>query len=221
VKRWSASLALLVSFTLSACSGLATRSDVRPVQVNNQPSSETLYVVRRGWHIDVGFDAAELVSPLSALLTQLPGAHFVSIGFGDRHYLVAKHKSFPGLLAAVWPGDGLILATGITNSPVAAFGTGHVIAIKLTDAQLTAAQRFVWESILQRDGTPQVVSPGPYGGSIYLGSTRTYSAANTCNTWAAEVLESAGLPVRSAGVIFAGQLWRQARSIDRGTLVVH
>jgi hypothetical protein len=36
-----------------------------------------------------------------------------------------------------------------------------------------------------------------------------YSALYTCNTWAADTLRSAGLPVRSTMTLLAGQLWRQ------------
>ena len=34
-----------------------------------------------------------------------------------------------------------------------------------------------------------------------------------CNTWAAQVLKAAALPIHSAGVIFAGQLWGQVRHL--------
>jgi hypothetical protein len=220
-------LALLAFATLAGCSGGARRPDGRAGQVPGRPGTaeatrsaeietrpaETLYVVRRGWHIDIAFAAGELELPLSSVLTQFPGARFLSLGFGDRHYLEAKNHHFPEMLAALWPGPGLVLATGLQNTPEQAFGTEHVIAVHVTGAQKRAAELFIWKSLARRDGSVPVDSPGPYDGSVYLASTRTYSGFNTCNTWAAQVLKSAGLPVHSIGVLFAGQLWTQARRL--------
>ena len=63
-----------------------------------------------------------------------------------------------------------------------------------------------------------VYQNGPYENSLYFLASSKYSAFHTCNTWGAEALHMAGLPIHSAGVIFAGQLWsqveRQAR-LDR------
>jgi hypothetical protein len=202
------SVALAVAFALlGGCGSVAHRPD--------SDASQTLYVARRGWHIDVGFAVGELTPPLSTLIPQIPTARFVSLGFGDKHYLVARNESFPGMLGALWSGPGLILVSGLANSPQQAFGAEQMIEIRVTAAQAAAAAAFVWNSLLSRNGVAQVASQGPYEGSLYFDSTRRYSAFNTCNTWAAQVLKAADLPVRTGGVVFAGQLWSQVRRVAR------
>jgi len=47
---------------------------------------------------------------------------------------------------------------------------------------------------------------GPYPGSLFLPASRDYSALYTCNTWTAEGLAAAGLPVAPAGILFAAQV---------------
>jgi hypothetical protein len=69
----------------------------------------------------------------------------------------------------------------------------------------------MWGSLLRQNGEAGVYAVGPYPGSLYFGATPGYSGVHTCNTWVAEVLNAGGLPVRSAGVIFAGQLWTRVR----------
>jgi Protein of unknown function (DUF2459) len=180
-------------------------------------ATETIYVVRRGWHVEVAFAAAEVSNPpLSAVVAEFPGVRYLSVGFGDRHYLVARNKNAPSLLRALWPGAGLILATGLSAAPQRAFGAANVIEIRLTSAQMRAAQGFVGDTLALHDGEPKVDAAGPYEGSLFLTSTRRYSAANTCNTWVARTLQAAGLPVHAAGVAFAGQIWSQARRIAEG-----
>jgi Protein of unknown function (DUF2459) len=170
-----------------------------------------IYVVRRGWHIDVGFAASDLRPPLSALAPEFPGLKYLVFGFGDEQYLEAKNHNAPVMLAALWPGRGLVLATGLTASPQDAFGVSQVIELTVTERQSLDAQAFVWRSLAQ----PESHSNGPYEGSVYFAATPKYSAVHTCNTWAAESLAAAALPIHSGGVIFAGQLWSQLRRLER------
>jgi hypothetical protein len=173
----------------------------------------TLYVVRRGWHIDVGFAANDLEGPLKAVSGQFPEAHFVTFGFGDRRYLQVHNPAFPNMLAALWPGDGLMLTTALRDTPQQGFGATQVVELLLTPSQATAAQRSIAAAFSLQDGRPQSDGPGPYEGSAYWRSSLRYSAAYTCNTWAAQVLASAGLPLPVHGVVFAGQLWRPVRRL--------
>ena len=45
--------------------------------------SVVIYVVRRGWHMDIGFAAADLQPPLNDVIGQFPGVRYLFFGFGD------------------------------------------------------------------------------------------------------------------------------------------
>lgn len=164
-------------------------------------------MARRKWHVDIGFAVKDLEPPLRSLAADFPGAQFLFFGFGDRHYLLAHNQHFPSMLAAVWPGPGIILATGLKATPGEAFGAAKVIPLRATLGQARSVQGFMWGSLSKQNGEAGVYAVGPYPGSWYFGATPRYSGAHTCNTWVAEILEAGGLPLHSAGVIFAGQLW--------------
>jgi hypothetical protein len=83
------------------------------------------------------------------------------------------------------------------------------VELRLSEAQLRAAQQTIATTLLLQEGVAESDGPGPYEGSEYLRASLRYSAVRTCNTWAAEVIKSAGQPVHTGGVVFAGQLWRQ------------
>jgi hypothetical protein len=57
----------------------------------------------------IGIAAADLGAPLEALTAQFPGVKYLFFGFGDRHFLMAKHQNLPALLGALWPGPGMML----------------------------------------------------------------------------------------------------------------
>jgi hypothetical protein len=177
--------------------------------------SAAIYIARRGWHIDVGMAAADLLPPLNQAAAPLPGVGYVFFGFADKHYLLAANHNAPVLLSALWPGAGILLATGLTNSPAQAFGASHVITLTVPHEQMLALQSFIWRSLRTQDDVLKVFRAGPYEDSVYFLATRKYSAFHTCNTWAAEALRAAGFRVHTTGIIFAGQLWVQARRLKR------
>jgi hypothetical protein len=187
-----------------------------PVRAQDSPPpaapSRVIYVARRGWHIDIGVAQADLEPPLNSLAAEFPGVRYLFFGFGDQQYLVAKNHTAPVLLGALWPGRGMLLVTGLSTLPEEAFGAAQVAAVNVTREQMHAAQSFIWNS-LDRQAGSHPSARGPYDGSLYFAAAPRYSAFHTCNTWAAEALEAAALPIHSAGVIFAGQLWSQVRRL--------
>jgi hypothetical protein len=212
-----AALIAMSLICLAACTepGRADRPDAAVVR-----GSVLIQVVRRKWHVDVGFEVADLEPPLARVARRFPGASHLFFGFGDRHYLLAGKPGASNMLGALWPGPALILVTAIENTPRQAFGDSQVLEVRMTRAQAHAAQTYIWGSLGGHDpspGTPlQDIEPyaaGPYEGSLYFAAAARYSALHTCNTWAAEVLRAGGLPVRSRLVVFAGQLWSQARRL--------
>ena len=190
----------------------ADAADAADADAADAAKSVVIYVVRRGWHMDIGFAVDDLRLPLKEVVGQFQGVRYLFFSFGDQHYLLAKDRSAPVLLAALWPGRGMILATALASSPQDAFGAAHVVALSVTQKQARDTQAFVWHS-LENGITPYAT--GPYEGSSYFAATPRYSAFHTCNTWAAESLRAAALPIHSAGVIFAGQLWGQVRRLEK------
>ncbi len=202
----------VLALLLASCIGIAQRrTDAAPVA--SEAASAVIYVVHRGWHTDIGFPADEVTGRGDAFVDWFSGANYLVFGFGDRRYVLAKHHYLPTLLAAIWPGPGAILSTALTSPPALAFGASNVVVIRVSPAQAHAAQTFVLNSMAQPGMPPQPLGRGPYAGSAYFAATPRYSAVYTCNTWVADALHAAGLPVRSAGVVFAYQLWSQARDL--------
>jgi len=199
---------------LAGCATMAPRSE--RATATTPDLSRRILVVRRAWHIDVGLATADLAPPLASLRQQFPNARYLLFGFGDRHYLVDHDRGWDGMLAALWPGAAIVLVTGLDDSPQDAFGAQHVLTIPVSTAQQAELQRFVWHSLTAPDGVVAPLQAGPYDASAYYATPLHYSALHTCNTWAAQALHAAQLPVHSAGVMFAGQLWIQARRLDTG-----
>jgi hypothetical protein len=168
-------------------------------------------VARRSWHVDVGVAVADLDPSLRKVAEHFPRARFLFFGFGDRRYLLTRHRGPATLSGSIWPGAGLLLITALENQPEQAFGDSHVVHISLTDTQQRALMGAIAAAFESNPLDPQFIEPGPYDGSAYAAAGARYSGLHTCNTWAAEVMQRSGLPISSSGVIFASQVWSRVR----------
>lgn len=210
----SLSLGLLLA---AGCAGTPylEHRDAPPRDPSSARETNEVFVVRRGWHIDVGVDAQALLPPLRQVQAQLPQAKYLLFGFGDRRYLTARSQRFDALVAALRPGAALVLLTGLSDTPQAAFSGQAVRTVVLRPEQMQALQRFIWQTLAHPQGELVPVHAGPYAGSTYLAAVPRYSGLHTCNTWAAEALRAAGLPVHVRAVVFSWQLWAQLPRLQR------
>ncbi len=178
----------------------------------------TAYVVRRGFHTDIGLPAVALALPLRPLAAEFPGARTLLVGFGDRSFVQSRGRRWLGdWLLALLPGEGAMLVTGLSVAPDQAFAARDVVTLALTDMQWAGLQRFVRASFSPPAGVPARLAEGPYEGSRFYASARTYDLLDTCNTWTAEALRAAGQDVPVDFSLFSGQVMHAAAGIQ-GTL---
>lgn len=194
--------------------GLAAGCASRPAPVSpaRGPATGTIFAVQRDWHTDIGVMVGDLHGPLAPLAADWPGARSLVIGFGERAYLMSRNRALADMAMALLPGPGALLVTGLSVRPDEAFP--EVVPLGVDDDGMARLQRALAASF-ERDeaGTPRQLREGPYRGAAYYGATLRYSAAFTCNTWTAELLREAGLPIQVTGVIFAGQVMEQVRRV--------
>jgi uncharacterized protein (TIGR02117 family) len=200
---------------VALCIGLAQcTAPPRSADLTEGPRSETVYLIQRGWHTDIGMAADQPGSPLGRLRSVFPGMKVVLFGFGERAYLLHREPGFVDMLAALIPGPGALLVTALRVQPRDAFPPQDVVALHVSARGLARLNEFIAGSFeWTGDGTPRAIADGPYPGSVFYAATTRYSGVFTCNTWTAEGLQTAGLPIRAAGTLFAGEVADRARAI--------
>jgi len=176
--------------------------------------ADRIYVIDRGWHTDIGLPVAELHGKLALLAADFPGATSLTIGFGDRAYLLNRDTNFFDMLRALLPGKAALLVTGLRVPPEAAFGADNVVTLPIAKPQLHALEAFLASYFAtDRAGHPLRLADGPYPGSLFFASDAAYDALHTCNTWTVESLRAGGYPVSTTLVIFAAQVMAEARKL--------
>jgi uncharacterized protein (TIGR02117 family) len=176
------------------------------------PKTKTLYLVARGWHTDVGIPAANASGKLARLRAMFPNVETLVIGFGERAYLLDGQHGSGDMLRALIPGPGELLVTALKDTPLVAFDRNDVIVLPVSEEGLDRLIIFLNASLEASSGdTLRPDAEGPYPGSLFFPSGLTYSGLYTCNTWTAQALRIAGLPVRVNGVLFTRDIVREAR----------
>lgn len=200
--------ARLIALLIVGCSS-APRHPATPLP----QGVDRVAVIDRGWHTDIALPVGELNGKLALVAVDFPGATWLTIGFGDRAYLLDRDTNFFDMLRALLPGKAALLVTGLRASPEAAFGANNVVTLPIAKPRLDALEGFLAGYFASdRDGQPLRLADGPYPGSLFFATDATYDALYTCNTWTAEGLRAAGYPV-STFVIFAPQVMAEARAL--------
>ena len=152
--------------------------------------------------------------PLKAVTPDFPGAQYLSFGWGDRTYYMKPSPTLGDAMSALFPGPAVLLVTPLYHPPRVSRANSQVFEVGLSTAGLDRLSNHLWAAFDKSgDGRPQRLAAGPDPGSVFYAATGTFSATNTCNTWTAESLRVSGIPVASAGVVFAEHVTDQLRSL--------
>jgi uncharacterized protein (TIGR02117 family) len=177
------------------------------------PFRHTIYVVRRGYHTDIGLKIGDVSGPLAAVAARFPAAQTILVGFGDRSFVTTRRRWLGDWLLALVPGRGAMLVTGLRTTPDAAFGASSVVRLALDEPRFDGVEAYVNGSFAVAHGAPVWIANGPYLGSLFYASSRTYDLLDTCNTWTSAALRGGGLDAPVAFTLFSGQTMRDARRL--------
>jgi uncharacterized protein (TIGR02117 family) len=175
-----------------------------------RPRNEVVYVISGGWHTELGLPLLEISGPLAALKPEFPSARYLVFGWGARDYYMAQDPGIADILRALAPGPAVMLVIPLQIPPEAFFGASNAVLIHAPTDGIERLSQLLWNYLaVGKEGAPRRIGTGPYPQSVFYAATGTYNLSHTCNTWTAEALRVAGLPVRVAGVVFAGQVLDQ------------
>jgi uncharacterized protein (TIGR02117 family) len=199
---------LLSLLVLVAACGAAGRPTSPP------PPGEpglSLWVLDHGWHTAIVLRRADVDPALWPEVDDVPWATFIEVAWGDREfYMATPATTWMAIRAAFGTGRSVLHVVGFDAPIGAAFPRSAIVERRLSRPGLEALTRFVADEH-ERDGSGRAVrlQPGLYGTSWFYAARSRYSLRNTCNTWIARALQTAGLPVTPDGVVTAGSVMRQ------------
>jgi uncharacterized protein (TIGR02117 family) len=206
MRRLPWKIVLWMLYVLTGCSGA---SSVEPY-TGSASRTELLYVISGGWHTELGLPTEEIGGPLAALKSEFPSARYLVFGWGARDYYMARNPDMADMLPALAPGPAVMLIIPLKMPPETFFGASNTLIVHVSRDGSERLSELLWSFLAANDQVaPHRIGAGLFPESVFYTSTGTYNLSHTCNTWTAEALRVAGLPVSTAGVVFANQVLDQ------------
>jgi uncharacterized protein (TIGR02117 family) len=175
----------------------------------------TISVLDHGWHTAIVVRRADVDRALWPEVDDFPEATFVEVAWGDREFYMARPATLWLAIKAAFLASGSVLhVVGFSVPVVPYFAESEVVERRVSRRGFDAMTRFIHEEY-QRDREDQGLrlERGLYGTSWFYAARSRYHLFNTCNTWIARALSTAGLAVTPSGVMTADDVMRQVRRV--------
>lgn len=191
-----------------------------PLAASGLPGSYTVYIVNNNLHTGIVIPVnSESIRYIPAL-EYFKNRNFADIGWGEEKFYQNPKSGFcMGAKAILLPNRSVIRIEGY-NSFDSFFinWSDFTIRLSLTDNQFRELAAFIQRSFGDKmEGELIITSQKHSGEIIFFRSLHSYHLFNTCNTWVAKALQSAGIELSSMFIITKGQLYDQLK--DRGTVL--
>jgi uncharacterized protein (TIGR02117 family) len=164
-----------------------------------------ILVTSNGWHSGIVLARADAAAIPETM--DFPDASYFEFGWGDAVYYPTPQPNLGLALGAMFPGPAVLHLAGLPDHPARVFPSARVVRVTLSKAALAQLIAHL-AAAFERSGEPRVrpSAEGLYPFSRFYPATGRFHAFNTCNTWTARALQSAGLAIEPEGVQTASEL---------------
>lgn len=176
--------------------------------------ARSVFVVNHGWHSAIVIKKADIPEAILPEVRDFLDAEYLEIGWGDWDYYQAPEPGLGlALRAAFWSSRSVLHVAGFKGAAESYFRGSEVVEIVLSDEAFQRVLQFVSDTFSRSDvAAPFEARPGLYPNSRFYSARGRFHLFRTCNTWVAEALRSAGLPIRPAYAVTAGNLSYQVKN---------
>jgi uncharacterized protein (TIGR02117 family) len=205
---------LLILFLTYACSNPTPEASVR----GGGNKVRSVFIVHDAWHAAIVINKADITTAALPELRDFPTAEYLEFSWGDRDYFPAPDGGFGmALRAALWSRGSILHVVGFTGAVQSAYPSAEIIEIPLSEEGLQGLVEFISDTFSRpHRPAPAEPRPGLFANGRFYAAEGKFSVLRTCNTWVAEALSAAGLPISPGYVITAGNLSNQVRPFAAG-----
>jgi uncharacterized protein (TIGR02117 family) len=205
-------------FLLSICalfSSASWRSTQAHAQIPNwacqtQNNCKSVFIAHDSWHAAIVLPKSDLAPDAVPEIGDFPQAQFIEFSWGDKDYFPNPEAGvFTAIKAAFWSSGSVLHVVGVRADLRDFYRSGKIVELHLSAPAHARLQDFIGGTFSRRGTSRAQANAGLFENSRFYPATHRFSLAKTCNTWVAEALAAAGLPVAPSYVLTAGQLAEQ------------
>jgi uncharacterized protein (TIGR02117 family) len=201
----------LIVFLVYACSNPNTE-----IRFHDEGKDiRSVFIVHDTWHAAIVVKKADIPAAILPELRDFPHAEYLEFSWGDRDYFPAPDAGIGlALKAAFWSSGSILHVVGFTDTVENTFSGAEIIEIALTEQAFQGLIKFISDTFSRpHRPAPAEPRPGLFPNARFYSAGGKFSVMRTCNTWVAEALNDAGLPISPGYVITAGNLANRVRPL--------
>ncbi len=176
----------------------------------NERDSISVYLVKENWHTGLMIPVNDFTKKTLPVLSHFDDFQYVDIGWGDAQFYQSPGFNIFLALNAILPPTPSVIRIDGYKFPIERVIQWREFAIRfiLTKDMFLRMADFINQSFQYNADNEVIISSKEESNSIiYFKSVHYYYFARTCNTWAAEAIQSAGIGIDTFGLVTAKQLY--------------
>jgi uncharacterized protein (TIGR02117 family) len=187
------------------------------VEIVFNDSLHTIYFIKQRWHTAIVFHTEEVDSTILPEIKYFSGAELIDIGWGDEAFY--QHPDFDWDLAyhaLFYATPSTLRIEGIFISKEKYFDVSEIVAeLRISTDQLKILLNYISDTILRgEEGKSEILSTQYLDRVYFLKAKGEYHLFNTCNTWLAEGLNSAGIEIED-DIVLTEQFFNELAIVGR------
>lgn len=197
-----------------ACCGFSKEAEKHFYQ---DDSLKTIYLIKQRWHTAVVFNTKDVDTLILPEVKNFQGAELIDFGWGDESFY--QYPGFDWNLAyqaLFYPTPSTLRIEGIYISQQQYFDISEIVVeLKINNEQLKILQEYISNTIWKDEsGEVEILSTQYLDRVYFLKANGSYHLFNTCNTWLAKGLKSAGIEIKD-DIILTEQLFNEAAKVGK------
>jgi uncharacterized protein (TIGR02117 family) len=169
-----------------------------------------IQVVSNGWHTGIVLARSDLPPGEIPEINDFPRAKHFEFSWGDARYFPAPEKDLGMVMTALFIATPAVVhLAGLPAQPREVFPDAEIVELQLSAEGLQKLVTYIDDSFDRSSANSGF--PGLYRFSRFYPATGRFHIFETCNTWTARGLKTAGIPLTVGGTLQAEELMAQLR----------
>jgi uncharacterized protein (TIGR02117 family) len=182
---------------------------------NHLNGEKEIHLIKQYWHTAILIDKNDIDPEILPEVENFNDFSLLDFGWGDEEFY--QHPGFDSGLAfkaLFYATPSTLRIDGIGISRESYFNISEIVVrIPVTEEQINKIVNFISASVYRsNNGSSVILSEQGLGRIIFFKANGNYHLFNTCNTWLASCLVSAGIKIED-NIILTEELFNEAAKV--------
>ena len=178
-------------------------------------SQRKIHLVNIGWHVGIIVPVDNVLKRNLPATFDFSDRKYIEIGWGDKTFYQTSNPSFSMAFDALLKSTSSVIHLyGFNQTIRTTFKKAEIIELDLEEQNYIKLLYFIHKSLKRNaDGSGRLEGSGLYGkeNSFFYAANGQFHMFNTCNTWVANAIQSAGIEINSYNIVTSDSLMDAVR----------